>query len=385
MAVQKNLTYLLLLAGGCLAALALGWALLQSDEPLSSAVEEAAISIENASAPQQTITKSATGNQNQQADTAPTSAQKTEADVLGDTTQDSQIQGNADVAFSLSLARITPDGYAVFAGTGMPDTIIELLEENQLLASTKTTSDGDWVAIPDQPLAPGTHLIIARMIKSDGSIELADMSVVVEIQADEADTPLVALVPQDESGTAQLLQMPKQAPEIADISSKENAAQQADQPRVLAPALRILTLTWKGEGRLQVAGDMQAGRQIEAEFASKPVASLSFKDTSRPVSYAFVIDAAPLDKGPQNLALRLFDEAGQQVTSTSLMLSSEQLQSGLNGNQMVVIQKGDMLWRIAYRTYGSGVRYVDIVSRNQTQIADPDLIYPNQIFALPQN
>ena len=385
MAVQKNLTYLLLLAGGCLAALALGWALLQSDEPLSSAVEEAAISIENASAPQQTITKSATGNQNQQADTTPAPTQKPQASVSDDTAQDTQNTANADVAFSLSLARITPDGYAVFAGTGMPDTIIELLEENQLLASTKTTSDGDWVAIPDQPLAPGTHLIIARMIKSDGSIELADMSVVVEIQADEADTPLVALVPQDESGTAQLLQMPKQAPEITDISSKENTAQQTDQPLVLAPALRILTLTWKGEGRLQVAGDMQAGRQIEAEFANQPVASLSFKDTSRPVSYAFVMDAAPLDKGPQNLALRLFDEAGQQVASTSLMLSSEQLQSGLNGNQMVVIQKGDMLWRIAYRTYGSGVRYVDIVSRNQTQIADPDLIYPNQIFALPQN
>ena len=52
---------------------------------------------------------------------------------------------------------------------------------------------------------------------------------------------------------------------------------------------------------------------------------------------------------------------------------------------MVVIQKGDMLWRIAYRTYGSGIRYLDIVKQNQTRIDDPDMIFPTQIFKLPSS
>ena len=50
---------------------------------------------------------------------------------------------------------------------------------------------------------------------------------------------------------------------------------------------------------------------------------------------------------------------------------------------MMVIHKGDALWRIAYRTYGEGVRYVDIFKRNNARITNPDLIYPDQIFAIP--
>jgi nucleoid-associated protein YgaU len=51
---------------------------------------------------------------------------------------------------------------------------------------------------------------------------------------------------------------------------------------------------------------------------------------------------------------------------------------------MVVVQRGDALWRIAYSSYGEGIRYVDIVRRNASAIDNPDLIFPNQIFTLPQ-
>ena len=43
----------------------------------------------------------------------------------------------------------------------------------------------------------------------------------------------------------------------------------------------------------------------------------------------------------------------------------------------------DALWRIAYSSYGEGVRFVDIVRRNAGAISDPDLIFPNQIFTIP--
>ncbi len=56
---------------------------------------------------------------------------------------------------------------------------------------------------------------------------------------------------------------------------------------------------------------------------------------------------------------------------------------GLDGNALIVVQKGDALWRIAYKTYGAGIRYVDIVRQNSTKINDPDLIYPDQIFVIP--
>ncbi|MDE0941760.1 MAG: LysM peptidoglycan-binding domain-containing protein, partial [Alphaproteobacteria bacterium] len=41
------------------------------------------------------------------------------------------------------------------------------------------------------------------------------------------------------------------------------------------------------------------------------------------------------------------------------------------------------LWRIARRVYGSGVRYTVIYQANDSQIRDPDLIFPGQVFNLP--
>ena len=80
----------------------------------------------------------------------------------------------------------------------------------------------------------------------------------------------------------------------------------------------------------------------------------------------------------------LNDDSGSKVASYVLPVTIRDLDVGLDGSEMVVINRGDALWRIAYRSYGEGVRYVDIVQRNAGVIADPDLIYPNQIFALPK-
>ena len=79
----------------------------------------------------------------------------------------------------------------------------------------------------------------------------------------------------------------------------------------------------------------------------------------------------------------MLTKQGGHVARASLDIDMSQLDVGKDGSDMVVVQKGDMLWRIAYRTYGSGIRYLDIVKRNQSQIDDPDLIYPTQIFSLP--
>lgn len=49
----------------------------------------------------------------------------------------------------------------------------------------------------------------------------------------------------------------------------------------------------------------------------------------------------------------------------------------------VIIRRGDNLWTIARRVYGEGMRYTQIFEANASQIRDPDLIYPGQVFALP--
>ena len=50
----------------------------------------------------------------------------------------------------------------------------------------------------------------------------------------------------------------------------------------------------------------------------------------------------------------------------------------------VTVQPGFTLWRIARENYGDGVLYVKVFEANKDQIRNPDLIYPGQIFTVPE-
>ncbi len=50
----------------------------------------------------------------------------------------------------------------------------------------------------------------------------------------------------------------------------------------------------------------------------------------------------------------------------------------------VIIRRGDSLWRISRRVYGHGIRYSTIYLANQDQIRNPDLIWPGQVFKVPE-
>ena len=53
------------------------------------------------------------------------------------------------------------------------------------------------------------------------------------------------------------------------------------------------------------------------------------------------------------------------------------------GVTLVTVQPGQSLWRISDDLYGDGVRWVQIFRANRDQIRNPDLIYPGQVFTLP--
>lgn len=48
------------------------------------------------------------------------------------------------------------------------------------------------------------------------------------------------------------------------------------------------------------------------------------------------------------------------------------------------VVRGNSLWRISRAMLGHGVRYTQIYAANTQQIRDPRLIYPGQVFVLPQ-
>ena len=51
--------------------------------------------------------------------------------------------------------------------------------------------------------------------------------------------------------------------------------------------------------------------------------------------------------------------------------------------QAITVQPGHTLWAIARERYGAGLLSVRLFEANASQIRDPDLIYPGQVFDLP--
>ncbi|WP_246040408.1 LysM peptidoglycan-binding domain-containing protein [Roseovarius arcticus] len=49
----------------------------------------------------------------------------------------------------------------------------------------------------------------------------------------------------------------------------------------------------------------------------------------------------------------------------------------------VTVQPGNTLWAISRERYGEGILYVRVFEANADRIRNPDLIYPGQVFALP--
>jgi nucleoid-associated protein YgaU len=70
------------------------------------------------------------------------------------------------------------------------------------------------------------------------------------------------------------------------------------------------------------------------------------------------------------------------VELARLERAGPQAASGVQAS-VITVQPGYTLWGIATDRYGDGFQYVQIFRANDDQIRDPDLIFPGQVFDLP--
>ncbi|MGH6622009.1 MAG: LysM peptidoglycan-binding domain-containing protein, partial [Alphaproteobacteria bacterium] len=76
---------------------------------------------------------------------------------------------------------------------------------------------------------------------------------------------------------------------------------------------------------------------------------------------------------------------GKVAQRIELPFSRSEAIAKLPGDKLVIVQPGNSLWRIARRSYGEGLLYAVIYEANRDQIRDADLIYPGQVFAVPES
>ena len=140
-------------------------------------------------------------------------------------------------------------------------------------------------------------------------------------------------------------------------------------------------IVWRDAAHILISGTSHGGVRVTANESNSPFGeALVLADGTWQIA-----GSLNLKKIKHRLRFELLSDGDKILANYTLPLTSRDLAKGQNGTPLVVVNKGDALWRIAYRQFGDGIRYVDIVRRNQRDIVDPDLIYPKQIFALPKS
>jgi nucleoid-associated protein YgaU len=212
-----------------------------------------------------------------------------------------------------------------FAGAGTDGMTVRLYVDNELVG-TAQVADGRWLVETIGALEQESQRVRIDMLGPDGAV------------VGRAEVDFVLDLPESVDEEIAVADTPPPAP------AAETTAE-AEAPAEPAPAIEPEVV------------------QPEAPAPAEPT------DVAEPA-----VQQQPAEQ-PNSAA----EPAESEVPTLIGVTEGGRTTSGL-----AIIRSGDNLWTIARRVYGEGIRYTQIFEANNDQIRDPDLIYPGQVFDLPE-
>lgn len=301
---------------------------------------------------------------------------------------------------SFDVVRIERDGTAVIAGRAQPGAEIILRLGGRTITTAEANRRGEWVAVISDPLPTGPSNLELRarlgdtVLSSDSALAVIvpdrpDRKPVMTAAADKAassserpatekaepapvdsadtnsGTALAVLVPKDGDVRPRLLQKPEPSGQSANRS------------------LTLDSVDYDDKGNVVLSGNAPAGSTVRTYIDNEPAGeSKAGEDRAWEVK-----PPSSLPAGNYTLRVDQVDDQGKVTSRVELpftRVSAEKVLAASAAQYRVVVQPGNSLWRIARRVYGRGVLYTVIYRANDDQIRDPDMIFPGQVFDLPE-
>ena len=309
------------------------------------------------------------------------------------------------------VVRVGARGSAVIAGRAAPGAeVIVMADNGRELGRARADRRGEFVILPADPLPPGNMelSLVARL----GDQEVRGPDTVVLVVPDTAAQMAEAGRASREAAQSQDQQV--QSP--AERTSREAAPSQDQQVQTAAPAqptgpLAVL-VPMRPEGtapRVLQGGEAASPERAASRLSIDSVeydqgGAMIFAGSAQPgaVLRLYINDLHAGDAtadmmgrwslmpetqpavGRHRLRVDQISPAeGRVLARAEVPFQREELPNELLAQQRIVVQPGHNLWRIARATYGRGTRYTVIYQANRDQIADPNRIFPGQVFALP--
>jgi len=257
---------------------------------------------------------------------------------------------------TFDIVRVTRDGFATVAGRGTPGGAAELLANGRSVATEPIASDGTFAMAVDTPLSAGPVELTLRQTLADGTVIVGEETVIVYVPAQANQGPVVLRT--TPGGTTEVLQR----------------ATPLDPS--LGP-LTIETIDYDAEGNVILSGRAEPGSVVQIFANGQPVA-----ETQADAAGTWSVEGG-LEPGRYTLQIVQLGEDGLPAFAIEVPFEQARPEDIVFRDGNVIVQPGNNLWVIARRAYGDGFQYTVIYEANGDQIRDPDLIYPGQIFRVP--
>ncbi|NBD31090.1 MAG: LysM peptidoglycan-binding domain-containing protein [Alphaproteobacteria bacterium] len=163
-----------------------------------------------------------------------------------------------------------------------------------------------------------------------------------------------------------------------------------DTPPEVLSSVALDTITYDPEGEVILAGRASGEGFVRVYVDNRPVGTLPVDADGR-----WRTDLPQVDTGIYTLRIDEVDAEGEVVSRIESLFRREDPQTvaAVMSEETAdpdftvatrTIQPGNTLWAIAEERYGAGILYVEVYEANRDRIRDPDLIYPGQVFTLPE-
>ena len=157
-------------------------------------------------------------------------------------------------------------------------------------------------------------------------------------------------------------------------------------PEVLR-TVALDTISYDAGGEVLVTGRASGGGSVRLYIEGREVLETAVGDNG---TWEGRLDPG-LDPGTYTMRVDQVDAAGRVTSRIELPFLRETretiaaaIEVDESGVAVRTIQPGNTLWAIAEERYGDGLLYVAVFEANRGRIRNPDLIYPGQVFRIPE-
>jgi nucleoid-associated protein YgaU len=338
---------------------------------------------------------------------------------------------------------IDPSGEGVIAGRASPGWQVSVQSGETKVAAATADDQGEWSAVLEKPLAAGDHALSLTITSPDGTRALTSQER-VRVEVGTATKPAAATdtaassapsqvkTPSSPAPTAQSSApaaaptAPSQAetaasPKVAQSSIPATQAPTVDvaesralpagaeesKPASTAPKLVFNTVDYNDKdaarGSVSITGQSDPGATIKIYSGEELLGTVRADRDGR---WSMVADKT-LAIGKHNFRAERIDtatgapsarasvaierlvpkppEVAAKETKETVTAAAPQATSGgsFKTKDVYTVRRGDTLWAIAKRYFGSGLRYPTIFQDNRETINDPNLIHPQQQVKVP--